>query len=94
MVNVWKIKDDQWTQEKQKEQTKLAKSHDALLKKLTFGEEECNIVVRAKIQKEPLVSNCRPTLKIEIVPPLMDFQTSRLTTGKEESMSILHLNLF
>ena len=62
-VNVWKINDDQWTQEKQKKQTKLAKSSHPHLKELTFGDEDCNIAVRANMQKEPLISNCRPTLK-------------------------------
>ena len=85
-VRELKISDDQWTERKQKKQTKFGASvRGTNLVSLDMGSKDCKIVVRATMETNPLKSACRPTLKLEIVPEIKDITPPKQTdqTGEK-----------
>ena len=65
-------RNEEWSvqkQQKHKRKTELRPATRTTTERLfDFGGKDCTFAVRAKIQRIPLKSSCRPTLKVEIVP--------------------------
>ena len=62
-------RNEEWTVQKQQQKTELRPATRTTTERLLdFGGKDCTFAVRAKIQRIPLKSSCRPTLKVEIVP--------------------------
>ena len=83
------IGDDQWTEKKQKTQTKvvtLVRSTD-LGTIGSMGSKDCKIVVRTTMETNPLKSACRPTLKLQIVPEMKEVTPSKHKGQTGEKMN-------
>ena len=62
-------RNDEWTVQKQKRKTELLQATRTTTESLfNFGGKDCTFAVRAKFQRKPLKSSCRPTLKVDILP--------------------------
>ena len=86
-VGEWKISDAGWSKQQQTEKTRhVSSGQRADLVSLDLGGNECKIVVRAKMETNPLKSACRPTLKLEIVPGIKVIKPSKHTGNTGEKI--------